>query len=507
LAPAGQPRIGVVALAHADQLGLHQQPLDARGILLMPSLAVATPLDDFVYSLDYDPKSLLAVVPDGDISSQPLKKRGADTNAVIITTTTQHKLSKSLSDVAILRPTAGVIFPGSAVLADRNLMDGQPTPIGLPRAPVTVSVDLPGLQPSEVVVNHPTTSSVQNAIARLVEKWIKDPAHAGYINAARSYYQVTSAFSSEQASLDLGVSAKWASGDASSQLAVKAESQTSTVMAYYKQVFYTVTIDTPARPSAFFAKDVGLADLQRVVSAEHPPAYVRSVDYGRILMLKMTTSSSQASADLQAAFSQAAESASGRGSIDAKYQNILKNSQFQVLALGGGAKAAASFSGNDDGLATMREYVQAGAAFGRDNPGAPIAYNVAFMKDNQLATMGFTTDYTETNSVAYPNGWVGLWHDGAYVAKFRVTWQVTDAQGNPGPVQEWESGDRTVGYSEKLNLPGDAFNIHITAEAATGLVWQPWNEAMNVVVKGVPNQWYRIYGTTLSPHSDNTSRG
>jgi thiol-activated cytolysin len=472
----------------------------------MATLANTRSVDDFVYSLSYDPKVLLAVVADGDISSQPVKKRGTDTTGVIITTTTQHKLSKSLSDVAILRPTAGVIFPGSAVLADRNLMDGQPTPIGLARAPVTVSIDLPGLQPSEVVVDHPTNSSVQNAIARLIETWIENPAHAGYINAARSYYQVTSAFSSEQASLDLGVNAKWASGDASSQLGVKADSQTSTVMAYYKQVFYTATIDTPARPSAFFGKGVTVADLQRVASAEHPPAYVRSVDYGRILMLKMTTSSSETNVNIKAAFSQAAEAASGGGSIDAKYQSILRNSQFQVLALGGGARAAARFSGSDDGLVTMKEYIQSGAAFGRDNPGAPIAYNVAFMKDNQLATMGFTTDYTETNSVVYPNGWVGLWQDGAYVARFRVSWQTNDAQGSPGAVAQWESGERTVGYSEKLNLPGDASNIHITAEDATGLIWQPWNEAMNVVVSGVPNQWYRIYGTTLNPHWDNASR-
>jgi thiol-activated cytolysin len=348
---------------------------------------------------------------------------------------------------------------------------------------------------------------VQDAIAGLIEKWIEAPAHAGYVNSARSYSQVTSAFNSQQASLDLGVNAKWASGDASSQLSVKADSQTSTVMAYYKQVFYTATVDTPPRPSGFFAKSVGVADLQRVVSAEHPPAYVRSVDYGRILMLKMTTSSSETSVDIKAAFSQAAEAASGHGSIDAKYQNILRSSEFQVLALGGGAKAAAQFTGSDDGLANLKTYIQAGAAFARDNPGAPIAYNVAFMKDNEKATMGFTTDYTETNSVVYPNGWLGLWQDGAYVAKFHVSWQINDAQGNPGATQDWESGERTVGYSQMVNLPGDASNIHVAAEEATGLIWQPWNEAMNVVVNGPPNQWYRIYGTTLSPHWDNSSRG
>jgi thiol-activated cytolysin len=347
---------------------------------------------------------------------------------------------------------------------------------------------------------------VQNAITELLEKWITDPAHRGYMNAARSYFQVTSGFTSEQASLDLGVNAKWASGDASSQLAVKSDTQTSTLMAYYKQVFYTVTVDTPARPSLFFAEDVTVAELGRVVSADHPPAYVRSVDYGRILMIKMTTSTSETSIDVKAAFTQATESVSGHGEIEAKYKSILKNSSFQVLALGGGAKAAASFAGTDDGLTNLKAYIQGGAAFSRENPGAPISYNVAFMKDNQLATMGFTTDYTETSSVVYPNGWVGLWQDGWYVGRFHMSWQTSDAQGNPGPTQEWNSGNQTAGYTQKVDLPGDASNIHIKGEAATGLVWNPWQEAMNQVVNGVPNKWYRIYGTTLDRKWDNASR-
>jgi len=474
---------------------------------MTPTAATTTPIDDLIYSLEYDPKALLAVTPDGDTSSQPVKSRGTNTTAVIITTKTQHNLSKSLSDVAILRPTAGVVFPGAVVLADQNLMDGQPTPVGLSRGPVTVSVDLPGLQPSEVIVSNPTSSTVQDAVATLIEAWIANPANAGYTNAARSFFDLTSAFTSEQASLNLSVNAKWAQGEASAQLDVTSDGTTSTVMAYYKQVFFTATIDTPARPSSFFAADVDVNELKQQISAEHPPAYVRSVDYGRILMIKMTTSTSETTVDVKAAFKEATDSVSGGGSIDAKYKDILKNSSFQVLALGGGAKSAATFTGADDGLTNMKAYIETGAAFGRDNPGAPISYNVAFMKDNELATMGFTTSYTETDSVVYPNGWIGLWQDGAYVAKFTVTWQGTDAEGNPGTTQEWDSGEQTVGYSYTLDLPGDASNIHITAQEATGLAWNPWNEAMNTVITGPNNQWYRIYGTTLDAHWDNESYG
>lgn len=459
-------------------------------------------IDELIYSLSYNPTALLAVTPDGNTTTQPDTTRVDNSSAVIITTKTQHKLSKSLSDVALLRPTSGVVFPGALILADGNLMDGQPTPIALKRAPLTISVDLPGLLPPAVVVDSPANSAVQDAVTRLVGAWQGETAGAGYINAARSYLQITNAYSSQQAALDLGFNAQWASGDASAQLKVSVDTETTTVMAYYKQVFYTVTVDTPAQPSAFFASSVTPGELSQVISNDHPPAYVRSVDYGRILMVKMTNSSGATSVDVKAAFQEASGEASGGGTVSGKYQDILKQSSFQVLALGGGAPTAAAFTGDQDVPARLKTYIEKDAVFRRDNPGIPISYNVAFMKDNELATMGFTTDYTETVSVRYPNGWIGLWQDGAYVAHFDVTWRQMNGNGSPVS-KEWHSGDQTAGYVTKLNLPGDAASINITAKDWTGLAWSPQNEAMNTVINGPDNKWYRIYGTTLNPQWDN----
>ena len=137
-----------------------------------------------------------------------------------------------------------------------------------------------------------------------------------------------------------------------------------------------------------------------------------------------------------------------------------------------------------------------------DNPGAPISYNVAFLKDNVLATMGFTTHYTETSSKRLNNGYVRVNHQGGYVGRFTVSWDQGDANGNLVP-QMWQSGDKSAGYSYQIDLPGDAVNVRIRGEAATGLVWQPWKDAMNVVESGPTNKCYRIYGSTLDPNYDN----
>lgn len=462
-------------------------------------------LDNYIRSLNYDRRKLLSVQEDGATESLPSTQRSNAGNAVIITTKRQHSLRKNLSDVAILRPTAGVIFPGALVIADRNLMEGQPTPIGLARGTVTISTDLPGLQNSRRQLTDASNSSLQDAINSLVEEWNHQTALQGYVNAARSYLEVKSVFSSQQVALDLGFSAKWASGSAAAQLNASNDAKTSVVLAHFKQVFYTVTMDTPARPSDVFGGGVTLEQLQSVTSAEQPPAYVRSVDYGRILMIKMETTSRETKVDLQGAMKQVTSGGTElEGSLKAKYAEIVKNASFTVVAIGGGAQTAASFTGTEEDLKLLKEYIRKDATFRRDNPGAPVSYAVAFLKDNQLATMGFTTDYTETESVEHANGFVKVRHSGAYVARFTVSWEEPDSAGNFHPKPAWTSGNQTVGYVHQVdNIPGDARNLKILAEVKTGLIWNPWAQALSTTLAGPSNLCYRIKGTTLDTSWDN----
>jgi thiol-activated cytolysin len=104
---------------------------------------VTDAIDKYIRDLDYDPRILLSVQPDGATETMPAKTtRSTEGSEVVLTTKTQHSLSKNLTDVAILRPTSGVIFPGALVRADQQLMEGLPTPISLPRGPLTISADL-----------------------------------------------------------------------------------------------------------------------------------------------------------------------------------------------------------------------------------------------------------------------------------------------------------------------------------------------------------------------------
>lgn len=368
-----------------------------------------------------------------------------------------------------------------------------------------LSIDLPGLKTSSELVQ-PNGSSVQDFLNRMLEQWNADPKSKGYVNAARSFMDVTHAFTSQQAALDLGFNAKWASGSASSQLNVTGNTEQSVVVAYFKQVFYTLTVNTPESPASVFADSVTEEQARHIFDSHHPPAYVRSVDYGRILMVRMETSAVDTSVNLKGAFEQATSGGvTVGGSLAAKYESIIKNSHFTVVAIGGGADSPVElFAGAADGqLKGLQDYIKRDSTYRRDNPGLPIAYQVAFIKDNTYAMMGFPTDYTQTECINYPNGYVKFHHAGAYVAKAQVTWQEPDQHGNYSVQRHWESGNKTAGWSQTLDVPGDAHGLRLKAWAATGLVWDPWGEILNIALEGPDNKCYRFTGTTLGRSWDN----
>jgi thiol-activated cytolysin len=90
-----------------------------------------TDIDAYIRGLNYDPRVVLSVVPDGDITLQAVTTVQPGNNEVIVCKSTPHTLTKNLSEVAIL--SQGVVaFPGALLIADSHLQSGAPTPIALP---------------------------------------------------------------------------------------------------------------------------------------------------------------------------------------------------------------------------------------------------------------------------------------------------------------------------------------------------------------------------------------
>ncbi|MEL6823849.1 MAG: thiol-activated cytolysin family protein [Calditrichota bacterium] len=218
-------------------------------------------------------------------------------------------------------------------------------------------------------------------------------------------FEFTTAYSSEQLSLDVGLNVAWAGGEVNSQFDFFTNEQKWVTMAVYKQGFYTVDFTTPTSPEVVFAENVDLVDVQNTLTGADAPAYVSSVTYGRIIMMRMETNTSiqTIGADVESALKYAA-GVDVDGSLESEYQRILNNSSLEVVTIGGNASVASrlvTLNGTEGQLETVIQ--DTNAVYSINNPGVPIAYSVFHLKDNSLAKLGYTTDYTATECVQVRN--------------------------------------------------------------------------------------------------------
>ncbi len=368
-------------------------------------------IEEYISKLNYNPETLLNYQNTGgqEAARDVIKdttETTKDGNFTTVCKTTTFNLKKNFDRVAILRPTNGIVWTGALVKGNQSLMDGVPEPIGIERAPVTFSINLPGIGEHGIrTVKNPQASNIQAAIDSSLEWWNNNAYEDGYVNAANSSFHLSSSYSSKQLGLDVSLNSEWASGNVSSQFNYFSSEKKKVIVAVFKQAFYDVIFDTPTSPEKVFAKGTSLDKVKRVMTAADAPAYIKSVTYGRIIMFRMTATSSYKSADVEAAFRYAA-GYSVDGSLESTYKSILRESSIDLVTIGGNAAVAtepissANVNSATSILNKIRDIISGdNAVYSRNNPGVPIAYSVFYLKDNSLAKLGYTTEYTAKECV------------------------------------------------------------------------------------------------------------
>jgi thiol-activated cytolysin len=189
----------------------------------------------------------------------------------------------------------------------------------------------------------------------------------------------------------LGVQASWGLGIASLKSSFDWSNQQirSRYVVRYTQAYYTVDLDAPASPSALFAASTTLADVSDKMDAQHPPVYVSSVTYGRLVLFTFESqySAEEMSAALDFAYSGGVDL---RGDVSVTYKDMISQSKITAFILGGDAGTAVQTIDSYDALI---HFIKTGGNYSRQSPGAPIAYKLSYLRDNSPARMSFTTDY------------------------------------------------------------------------------------------------------------------
>ncbi len=103
--------------------------------------------------------------------------------------------------------------------------------------------------------------------------------------------------------------------------------------------------------------------------------------------------------------------------MDSRYKSILQKPSTSAIPIGGNAEAASEAVKAQNFGDLFRIITGSNAVYSKSNPGVPIAYTVRFLKDNNVAKMGYITDYTATECTPWKESRLTVHNDGAYVAR------------------------------------------------------------------------------------------
>jgi thiol-activated cytolysin len=417
----------------------------------------------YIKTLSYNPNEILDVQ---NISGGSLKTALDTTtnntmvnNNLTVCTDVKYNLQQNAEQVAIIRPTNGVIWPGALVKVNEGLLNGMPEPVTLKQSPTTLRVDLPGLgSKGTITVANPSNSNTQTAIDDVLDYWNNNQYVDGYVNPSNSSYHSATSFSSQQLAIDLGLNVKWASGSVSTQFSHTSSSSQKVAMMTFKQVFYTVTFDTPSQPGAVFDPSVNLNTVKATFSNATPPGYVHSVSYGRIIMFRLVTTESATASEVEGAMKYSTGVTTASATLEAKYKSILQHSTIEVVTIGGNAEVASKAVTAQNFGDLQPILTGENAVYKKNNPGVPIAYTVKFLMDNKVAKMGYTTDYTARECSISKMGRIRVKCSGWYVMRFTVDYKTWD-----NVAQHYYSGDITAGNYKICEVPGGSKDIRVHA--------------------------------------------
>jgi thiol-activated cytolysin len=210
---------------------------------------------------------------------------------------------------------------------------------------------------------------------------------------------------------------------------------------------------------------------------------VSSVDFGRILMLRIETSARTDRREVEAAMEALR---SFRVKAGGSYEKALKQSTMTLITIGGNAEVNTR-GVNADRIEDLNDIIQGkNALYSRKNPGQPIAYTIRFLKDGRLARIGYSTDYTEVACERHPHGFIRALNNGHVRAKVMMRWK------EGGEDRYWSSGELAYRKSAEQRMKGNSSDIVITGQYLSGLRWRDnFSERRNAP----PNRTYVVNGS------------
>jgi Thiol-activated cytolysin len=305
---------------------------------------------------------------------------------------TEFSLAQTPREIVVFQPDASAFWLGS-LLQGSSYQIGSLKELSIrERAPLKIVIrPITGVSKTSTTVVNPTLSTVSESINSLLSTIKREkpsiPANLSY--SFRKNNKI------EESLLKLGLAVKFGGLNLSGKLDREHKVNENSIAAYFVQSAFTLSTEKPADSSAFFSDTFTEAKLKARIDAgdlspTNRPAYISSVNYGRVLIFTMTSSSTEE--EMSAAINFAYGSLQGSGGVNAeletKYKSILAGSEIRVTALGGEDTNARSLIANND----LKEYFK-----GSDDITSyvPISYEVKDVQTDEALYLGETYNYQQ----------------------------------------------------------------------------------------------------------------
>lgn len=444
---------------------------------------------------DARPPGPVAVSLEGPLPSRPARERRHNSLGVVRCTNKVVRLEREIEELLLLSAGPGPLHPGALLSAAATLAGDRPAQ-ALPPGTLVWQL-LAGGRPTGIRCRvQPQAAALEQALPQLLAAWHAAGGPHPQAPAADAPAETSSALCSKaydyaQLSLDLAMAPAWASPELREQLDPGHPregdlGEHTVVVARLKQVRFSVLVEAPDEPV--------LAAGSR---ATGPLAQVRQVDYGRIVFVKMQTRGCPMRMDAEAALRLAMGGRLGVGGASARHERLASAARFTVLFVGEAGEGSLRMEAAA-GPVALRALLARPSPSEHARPASAIACRLRLLQGSWPLALRLSTRYNHLECTVFAPGQLVLRHDGAYTARFALSWEIEDETGGQHTTR-WASGPQAAGWSHTLQLDGDVRNLRIQAWAASGPAWAPWVAVFSEQQPGPVNRTYTLQGSAASP--------
>lgn len=186
-----------------------------------------------------------------------------------------------------------------------------------------------------------------------------------------TYQNVQTTYSINQAFLDLGLNFGFLAGGLGTRFQSINTNGLTTMYLMVKNVYFTVSAEYPSNPAGFFGNNVNVSDLKRVLTPDNAPAYISSVSYGRVALVRVVSAYSQK--ETKTAIELVLN---GFGaSLSTGQKQLVSSIQLTIEAAPGPDFALKTL---DD----VNKFINEGYQFNHRTGAVPVGYEARYLKDN-----------------------------------------------------------------------------------------------------------------------------